>query len=155
MFVCYSFFLMSRRPPRSTRPDTLFPYTTLFRSPIRTRPGKTRHKRDPGDESHEPDRPPRIRHALPLGAPAQGPAGPVARHHRRPHADRAGRAVALPLARAAVAGRRLAATPAAVPPAQGREPAGRAPARRPRGAGSAIERAHHPPPGAPPPTPPH
>src|SRR3546814_14659444 len=25
-------FLMSRRPPRSTRPDTLFPYTTLFRS---------------------------------------------------------------------------------------------------------------------------
>src|SRR3546814_15377772 len=23
---------MSRRPPRSTRPDTLFPYTTLFRS---------------------------------------------------------------------------------------------------------------------------
>src|SRR3546814_14023667 len=26
------FFLMSRRPPRSTRTDTLFPYTTLFRS---------------------------------------------------------------------------------------------------------------------------
>src|SRR3546814_2613026 len=24
---------MIRRPPRSTRPDTLFPYTTLFRSP--------------------------------------------------------------------------------------------------------------------------
>src|SRR3546814_2095981 len=24
---------MSRRPPISTRPDTLFPYTTLFRSP--------------------------------------------------------------------------------------------------------------------------
>src|SRR3546814_10686637 len=23
---------MNRRPPRSTRPDTLFPYTTLFRS---------------------------------------------------------------------------------------------------------------------------
>src|SRR3546814_10827785 len=29
MFV---FFLMIRRPPRSTRTDTLFPYTTLFRS---------------------------------------------------------------------------------------------------------------------------
>src|SRR3546814_13349637 len=33
---CYStlffFFLMIRRPPRSTRTDTLFPYTTLFRS---------------------------------------------------------------------------------------------------------------------------
>src|SRR3546814_7600077 len=26
---------MSRRPPRSTRTDTLFPYTTLFRSPVR------------------------------------------------------------------------------------------------------------------------
>src|SRR3546814_1441142 len=25
-------FLMIRRPPRSTRTDTLFPYTTLFRS---------------------------------------------------------------------------------------------------------------------------
>src|SRR3546814_17782304 len=26
------FFLMKRRPPRSTRTDTRFPYTTLFRS---------------------------------------------------------------------------------------------------------------------------
>src|SRR3546814_5748125 len=26
---------MIRRPPRSTRTDTLFPYTTLFRSPAR------------------------------------------------------------------------------------------------------------------------
>src|SRR3546814_10270833 len=30
------FFLMIRRPPRSTRTDTLFPYTTLFRSACRT-----------------------------------------------------------------------------------------------------------------------
>src|SRR3546814_8461358 len=31
--TCASFFvLMIRRPPRSTRTDTLFPYTTLFRS---------------------------------------------------------------------------------------------------------------------------
>src|SRR3546814_16665656 len=29
----FVFFLMRRRPPRSTRTDTLFPYTTLFRSP--------------------------------------------------------------------------------------------------------------------------
>src|SRR3546814_8413963 len=29
---CLVFFLMIRRPPRSTRTDTLFPYTTLFRS---------------------------------------------------------------------------------------------------------------------------
>src|SRR3546814_11061935 len=34
-FLClflFFFFLMIRRPPRSTRTDTLFPYTTLFRS---------------------------------------------------------------------------------------------------------------------------
>src|SRR3546814_6533426 len=32
MCVYFVFFLMIRRPPRSTRTDTLFPYTTLFRS---------------------------------------------------------------------------------------------------------------------------
>src|SRR3546814_3645955 len=34
MLSCFDsfFFLMIRRPPRSTRTDTLFPYTTLFRS---------------------------------------------------------------------------------------------------------------------------
>src|SRR3546814_2936095 len=32
MYRCFVFFLMIRRPPRSTRTDTLFPYTTLFRS---------------------------------------------------------------------------------------------------------------------------
>src|SRR3546814_17476690 len=32
MYFCIFFFLMIRRPPRSTRTDTLFPYTTLFRS---------------------------------------------------------------------------------------------------------------------------
>src|SRR3546814_6568820 len=31
-FSCVLCFLMIRRPPRSTRTDTLFPYTTLFRS---------------------------------------------------------------------------------------------------------------------------
>src|SRR3546814_8647111 len=30
--MCCLFFVMIRRPPRSTRTDTLFPYTTLFRS---------------------------------------------------------------------------------------------------------------------------
>src|SRR5881628_4028470 len=39
LFICFVFFffLMIRRPPRSTRQSTLFPYTTLFRSP--SRPG--------------------------------------------------------------------------------------------------------------------
>src|SRR3546814_21084027 len=33
--ICFCvFFLMIRRPPRSTRTDTLFPYTTRFRSPV-------------------------------------------------------------------------------------------------------------------------
>src|SRR3546814_7438534 len=34
MILCFALFvcLMIRRPPRSTRTDTLFPYTTLFRS---------------------------------------------------------------------------------------------------------------------------
>src|SRR3546814_14959759 len=34
IFFFFFFFLMIRRPPRSTRTDTLFPYTTLFRSLI-------------------------------------------------------------------------------------------------------------------------
>src|SRR3546814_17176628 len=33
--LCFVFlFLMIRLPPRSTRTDTLFPYTTLFRSDL-------------------------------------------------------------------------------------------------------------------------
>src|SRR3546814_3058104 len=32
ILLFFLFFLMIRRPPRSTRTDTLFPYTTLFRS---------------------------------------------------------------------------------------------------------------------------
>src|SRR3546814_13284324 len=43
----FVFCLMIRRPPRSTRTDTLFPYTTLFRS-CRAQPrrGRTRQARD-------------------------------------------------------------------------------------------------------------
>src|SRR3546814_8007223 len=37
MYFVVLFFLMIRRPPRSTRTDTLFPYTTLFRSQRRRR----------------------------------------------------------------------------------------------------------------------
>src|SRR3546814_5580229 len=38
IFFCMClFFLMLRRPPRSTRTDTLFPYTTLFRSALTQR----------------------------------------------------------------------------------------------------------------------
>src|SRR3546814_7828078 len=34
LLYCCIFLLMIRRPPRSTRTDTLFPYTTLFRSNV-------------------------------------------------------------------------------------------------------------------------
>src|SRR6056297_3714157 len=55
-FPLFFFFLMIRRPPRSTRTDTLFPYTTLFRS----RPDEDlghgraapRHPRRPRSEEH-------------------------------------------------------------------------------------------------------
>src|SRR3546814_8151066 len=40
------FFLMIRRPPRSTRTDTLFPYTTLFRSPLLLDEIKPPHRAD-------------------------------------------------------------------------------------------------------------
>src|SRR3546814_4165908 len=43
---------MIRRPPRSTRTDTLFPYTTLFRSPLRSLGGSVRAH---GPGSPDPD----------------------------------------------------------------------------------------------------
>src|SRR3546814_9160696 len=43
------FFLMIRRPPKSTRTDTLFPYTTLFRSTSLTvYPDRPNRPRDSG-----------------------------------------------------------------------------------------------------------
>src|SRR3546814_8468023 len=49
--MMFLFFLMIRRPPRSTRTDTLFPYTTLFRSDqgavitvVQAPPGATRER---------------------------------------------------------------------------------------------------------------
>src|SRR3546814_12814729 len=46
---------MLRRPPRSTRPDTLFPYTTLVRS------GSTRNRAIPADAPPFPVHPHRTR----------------------------------------------------------------------------------------------
>src|SRR3546814_10255270 len=55
---CCLFFLMIRRPPRSTRTDTLFPYTTLFRS--RHAPGRARRgRRRAGAERRRQDDPSR------------------------------------------------------------------------------------------------
>src|SRR3546814_6650751 len=61
--ICLFFFLMIRRPPRSTRTDTLFPYTTLFRSPFgraRRPPSQGRRHNDP---CHCPPRAGSIAHA--------------------------------------------------------------------------------------------
>src|SRR3546814_8157960 len=46
---------MILRPPRSTRTDTLFPYTTLFRSPHRRSPDSRATGSAPGDggDQHE------------------------------------------------------------------------------------------------------
>src|SRR3546814_7837010 len=44
--MSFFFFLMIRRPPRSTRTDTLFPYTTLFRSQRSERAGDRGAKKD-------------------------------------------------------------------------------------------------------------
>src|SRR3546814_2662704 len=55
--LIYFFFLMIRRPPRSTRTDTLFPYTTLFRSPRGRGPGRhraDRRRRHSSGSSAEP-----------------------------------------------------------------------------------------------------
>src|SRR3546814_3620958 len=46
---------MIRRPPRSTRTDTLFPYTTLFRSPSNY-PNIEAADMMPIDATHEPSR---------------------------------------------------------------------------------------------------
>src|SRR3546814_5446089 len=69
----YGFFVRIRRPPRSTRTDTLFPYTTLFRSVVAGskrpwgdrypapssadragRPGRTRHREPDPRASRKP-----------------------------------------------------------------------------------------------------
>src|SRR3546814_16450193 len=56
IIYCVFFFLMIRRPPRSTRTDTLFPYTTLFRSYGACYSGGARHMQsltvEPGARSY-------------------------------------------------------------------------------------------------------
>src|SRR3546814_2677997 len=47
---------MIRRPPRSTRTDTLFPYTTLFRSFARGEGGRVELEYEPAYQLHEPGR---------------------------------------------------------------------------------------------------
>src|SRR3546814_1856928 len=106
MCDCYFFFLMLRLPPRSTLTDTLFPYTTLFRSRrvgrahrpsllarIRRRPQLPaelrrhhRHRRTPRASAHEGAAlTPRRRRGA-----ENGPFPPGAHPHRPRRRDRAG-----------------------------------------------------------------
>src|SRR3546814_7523413 len=82
MLVCF-LFLMRRRPPRSTRTDTLFPYTTLFRSGGRGQPVAPRQARAPGGQAcplaaaAQPDEPERQR----AGAAGRGAGGQRSEEH--------------------------------------------------------------------------
>src|SRR3546814_2377519 len=58
---------MIRRPPRSTRTDTLFPYTTLFRS---IGAGVLRERGDGDEDGRAGDRPEKLAHVgIPLAVP--------------------------------------------------------------------------------------
>src|SRR3546814_4385375 len=63
---------MIRRPPRSTRTDTLFPYTTLFRSLRHAAGGEVEHERLS----------PRERHADAAGVGAKAAIASAKRRHR-------------------------------------------------------------------------
>src|SRR3546814_2030865 len=67
---------MIRRPPRSTRTDTLFPYTTLFRSPVRERllPPQRAARRAARADARAPVHAGRCAHFLPRGPDRRGSA---------------------------------------------------------------------------------
>src|SRR3546814_7115953 len=73
-YVDWFFFLMIRRPPRSTRTDTLFPYTTLFRSRVPSRSADGLRRQDP--DPPEPGR------AVQRGVRPIGRRGREGRAHR-------------------------------------------------------------------------
>src|SRR3546814_9032627 len=78
---------MIRRPPRSTRTDTLFPYTTLFRSHVRRGLGPSRNRRADRYrvDASRPTRPPlsgpwrqgRLRRAAPSRLAVTAPVSPA------------------------------------------------------------------------------
>src|SRR3546814_12899368 len=76
----FFFFLMIRRPPRSTRTETLFPYTTLFRS----RRERKRPRKTGGEQGLQPagDRQSRRRRSARRDGRPQAPAHPRASQAR-------------------------------------------------------------------------
>src|SRR3546814_17054541 len=65
------FFLMLRRPPRSTRTNTLFPYTTLFRSG--TEDQRRIGRDDQGQRTDAASRGDRLHPGPQVGLAANGP----------------------------------------------------------------------------------
>src|SRR3546814_18953733 len=91
MLCVFYFFLMIRRPPRATRTDTLFPYTTLFRSPAADE-GARRQRRADRRIRVEPDGADRRRLRYGLAGPRR-PSRREIRHQgrdRHPHRYAAG-----------------------------------------------------------------
>src|SRR3546814_13429223 len=76
---------MIRRPPRSTRTDTLFPYTTLFRSAVGLQVGQ-RHIAVPADKVLDGEVLPPRQGVIPAFALPH-------RHHRRQPTEAGGRRV--------------------------------------------------------------
>src|SRR3546814_1291815 len=74
----FVFFLMIRRPPRSTRTDTLFPYTTLFRS-------LAAHPHVSHDAASDRQHPPRLRQLDQRRRAGGSGNEPDNRLHRSPH----------------------------------------------------------------------
>src|SRR3546814_6944256 len=98
MVVSLFFFLMIRQPPRSTRTDTLFPYTTLFRS-ITIERRKSVIDVAPGDEGGgQSQRDGALLLSVTVGGGGElggGGSAPVSAKGEAEQAQRAGRAASL------------------------------------------------------------
>src|SRR3546814_13409855 len=85
---------MIRRPPRSTRTDTLFPYTTLFRSPHRALHQRARAAHEPVavgafDLDIEQPREPIVVRVVEMAGEHEGDAEPLrgGLEHQRPRIE--------------------------------------------------------------------
>src|SRR3546814_771452 len=94
LYIGIFFFLMIRRPPRSTRTDTRFPYTTLFRSQ------RLLHSAEPVQLLLPPGLPARLRRRLLQPPPVRLPRRQRQLRHPRRNPDRGGRVPAAELTRA-------------------------------------------------------
>src|SRR3546814_20323960 len=92
-YSLFIFCLMIRRPPRSTLPDTLFPYTTLFLSQgaRNYNPAKTESKSE-STQAAKPTVPANKPAASQTGAPAQAKKTPAAPSRKKRNGWEIGRA---------------------------------------------------------------